>query len=218
MGYLSLPKQFPLLYLFRLPLFSSLQYLTSTLIQGGEAGHLFRLTCSTVLQGGRNTANKYHWCVWGVLGVLATLGLPPLTASVLSWATILMLQAALQGNCLKWALGCMHFPGLSHSGSGSQVPHKGTDSVGPAFCALPRSEQLRWSGAWQAHSPWVGRCVLSPPWSWMLFLGAQWECCLRCAMCLFWGTDLWLWPSWWISTVQDPRKTWLATGSLLAVW
>ena len=47
------------------------------------------------------------------------------------------------GNCLMWALGCVHFPGLSHSGSGSQVLHKGTDSVGPAFCALPRSQQLR---------------------------------------------------------------------------
>ena len=26
-------------------------------------GHLFRLTCSVVLWGGRNTANKYHWHV-----------------------------------------------------------------------------------------------------------------------------------------------------------
>ena len=34
-------------------------------------------------------------------------------------------------------------PGLSHSGSGTQVLLRGTDSVGPAFCALPRSEQLR---------------------------------------------------------------------------
>ena len=47
------------------------------------------------------------------------------------------------GNCLKPALGCMHFPGLTHSGSGTQVVLRGTDSVGPAFCALPRSEQLR---------------------------------------------------------------------------
>ena len=53
-------------------------------------------------------------------------------------------------------LGCVHFPGLSCSGSGSWVLHKGTDSVGPAFCALPRSEQLRQPGAWQAHSPQVG--------------------------------------------------------------
>ena len=40
-------------------------------------------------------------------------------------------------NCLQWALGCLHFSGLSHSGSGSWVLHKGVDSVGPVFCALP---------------------------------------------------------------------------------
>ena len=47
------------------------------------------------------------------------------------------------GNSLKRALGCMHFPGLSRSGSGTPVVLRGADSVGPAFCALPRSEQLR---------------------------------------------------------------------------
>ena len=31
-------------------------------------------------------------------------------------------------NCLRWALGCMHFPGLSRSGSGSRVLHKGTQT------------------------------------------------------------------------------------------
>ena len=47
------------------------------------------------------------------------------------------------GNCQRLALGCMHFPGLSLSGSGTQVLHKGAILVGPAFCALPRSKQLR---------------------------------------------------------------------------
>ena len=56
-------------------------------------------------------------------------------------------------NCLRQALGCMYFPGLSHSGSGSWVLHKDTDMVGPAFCALPRSEQLRWPDAWWVQSP-----------------------------------------------------------------
>ena len=37
------------------------------------------------------------------------------------------------GNCLKLALSCVHFPGLSSSGSCSGVLHKGADSVGPAF-------------------------------------------------------------------------------------
>ena len=41
------------------------------------------------------------------------------------------------------ALGCLHLPGLRRSGSGTQVVLRGTDSVGPAFCALPRLEQLR---------------------------------------------------------------------------
>ena len=41
------------------------------------------------------------------------------------------------------SLGCMHLPVLSHSGSGTWVVLRGADSVGPAFCALPRSEQLR---------------------------------------------------------------------------
>ena len=59
------------------------------------------------------------------------------------------------GNCLKPALGCAHFPGLRHSGSGSWVLHKCTDLVGPAFYALPRSEQLRQPGAWLAHTPQV---------------------------------------------------------------
>ena len=50
------------------------------------------------------------------------------------------------------------------------------------------------------------------------FPSAPWEHCLRCTMCLLWGADLRLWHSWQMSTVQDPRKTWLATGGLLTVW
>ena len=41
------------------------------------------------------------------------------------------------------ALGCLHLPGPSRSGSGTRVVLRGTGSVGPAFCALLRSEQLR---------------------------------------------------------------------------
>ena len=47
------------------------------------------------------------------------------------------------GNHLWPALGCLHLPGPSRSGSGTRVVLRGADSVGPAFCALPRSEQLR---------------------------------------------------------------------------
>ena len=102
-------------------------------------------------------------CVGSAHSVWATLGLPLLMECVLSWSTVLRLQVVLQGNCLKWVLGCVHFLGLSHSGSGFCILHKGTYSVGPAFCALPRSEQLRLPGAWRVHSPsWAVPLITFP--------------------------------------------------------
>ena len=68
------------------------------------------------------------------------------------------------GNCLRLALGWVHFPGLNRSGSGSQVLHKGTDLIEPAFCALPRSEQLRWPGAWRAVTYHLPRPIHSVFW------------------------------------------------------
>ena len=113
-------------------------------------------------------------CVGSVHSVWATLGLPPLTACVLSQSTLLRLQVILQGNCLRWALSLVHFLGLSRSGTVSRVLHKGTDLVGPAFCALPVSKKLRRPGAWQVHSPQVRWYSLSPPLSQLLhFLGVQ---------------------------------------------
>ena len=55
-------------------------------------------------------------CAGSACIVWTTLGLPPFMVPVLSLSTLLRLQVALQGNCLKWVLGCVHFPGLSHSG------------------------------------------------------------------------------------------------------
>ena len=140
-------------------------------------------------------------CVGSAHSVSATLGLPLLMACVLSQSMLLRLQVALQGNCLKWALGCTYFPGLSCSGSGSWLLHKGTDSVGPVFCALPRSEQLRRPGAWRAHCPrWAVRLNHLPcprcSVSWV-----QQEHHLRCAVCLLWGAGFWLQPSWQMSTI-----------------
>ena len=66
------------------------------------------------------------------------------------------------GNCLRRALVYTHFPGLSRSGSGYRVLHKGSDLVGPAFCARPWSEQLRWPGAWHTESPLSWRLRLTP--------------------------------------------------------
>ena len=66
--------------------------------------------------------------------------LPAHTAQALGCST---------GNHLRPALGCMHLPGLSHSGSGAREVLTGADLVGPAFCALLQSEQLRRLGAWR---------------------------------------------------------------------
>ena len=44
------------------------------------------------------------------------------------------------------------------------------------------------------------------------------ECTVSGVVCLLWGTDLWPRTSWQMPTVQDPRKMWLATRSLLTVW
>ena len=142
--HLLLSKWFPL-FILASSVCCSLQCLISALTQGGKGGHLFRLTCSVVLWGGRSAANKCHCHVWGVLwegSVWATLGLPPLTAPVLSRSTLLRLQVAPQGNSSQPALGFVHFPGLSCSGSDSRVLHKGTDLVGPAFCGQVRAAQM----------------------------------------------------------------------------
>jgi len=120
----------------------SLQCLISALTQGGEGGHLFRLACSIVLWGETDTANKYHWRVSGVLTVSG-----PHWACPHSWCVCFPGLHCSGSRLLCWELSKAG-PGLSHSGSGSWVFHKGTDLVGPAFYALPRSKQLRQPGAW----------------------------------------------------------------------
>ena len=80
-----------------------LQCVISPLTQGAGGGHLFMLTCSVVLWGGRDTANKYHWHVWGVL----TVDGPHWVCHNPGWhigtgCTLLSLQSALQQHCPKW--------------------------------------------------------------------------------------------------------------------
>ena len=53
-------------------------------------------------------------------------------------------------------------------------------------------------------------CDLSPPPSLLLdFLSVQLAYLLGFAVCFFWEADLWLRPSWWMLTVQNPKKSWL---------
>ena len=99
-------------------------------------GSLVQLICG---EGGTLQANNTGMCLQclGHTGFAPThcvCAFPVYTAQTLGCSA---------GNCLMQALVCMHFPGLSFSGSGSQVLHKGADLVGPVFCTRPRSEQLR---------------------------------------------------------------------------
>ena len=107
----------------------SLQCLISALTQGGKGGPSFRLT--------RSLANKPHWRVWGALAVSQPHWVFP--AHGLCAVPVYAAQApgCSAGNCLKRALGCVRFPGLSPSGSGSRVLPKGADSVRPAFVPFP---------------------------------------------------------------------------------
>ena len=179
------------------------------------------LTCPVVLLGGRDTANRYHWHVWGVLAVSWPHWVCPHSQHVcfpsLHWSGSRLLFR-------EQALGCVHFPGLSCSGLGSWILHKGADVVGPAFCALPWSKQLRRPGAWWAHSSKVASvsyhlpCPSSSDLWVAVGVPAVHPLCLQCAVCLFWVADLWLQPSWWLSILQNPRKSCLETGSLFTVW
>ena len=200
---LSLPKRFPLFIL--ASVCWPLQYLISTLTQGGSGVSFFRLTSSVVLWGGRNTADKYPWCLWGVLPV-----------SRPHWV------------CPNSGRVC--FP-ILHC-SGSRLLCQELSEAGPGLSALPRPKLLRFrfSGMPQrrrldwpcvlcpslVRAAQVTRYLVSwdllPPLSQVLsFLGVQWAHLFRCALCLLWGADLWLRPSRRMSTFQNLKESWLAT-------
>ena len=89
-------------------------------------------------------------------------------------------------NHLRPALGSLHLPGLSHSGSGARVVLRGADFLGLRFVLFPG---LRSSGdqVFGEHS-----CceLLSPPSLLLGFLGVQPVHLLR-----------------WMLTVQNPKKS-----------
>ena len=166
----------------------------------GRGGVLFRFSCSVGAVGREGRCKQISLASVGrTRSVPATLGLPPLTACVLSP------RLRCSGSRLLYrerAMCCVHSPGLSCSGSGSRVtPQRHRLSWACVLC-LPQSEQLRPPGAWRAHSLQV-QCDFSPPQSQPQFPGML----VGCALCLFWGADLWLWPSQRMSAIQNLRKS-----------
>ena len=105
--------------------FKCLQCLISALTQGGEGGHSFRLTCSAVLWGWRDTTNTTDTC-WECLQWMDHTGFTRAQGSV----CFLELPAQSPG-CFARALS----------------------QVSPAFHAHPRSKMLRFLGVLQEHRP-----------------------------------------------------------------
>ena len=175
----------------------SLRCLISTLVQGGEGGHLFRLTCSVVLGGGRGTTNINGLC-GECLQCMDHTGF-----------------ATAQGGVCFLGLHCL----------GSRVLCRALSQVDPVFPAYPRSKPLRFSRTLQGNRPhWRcffvplpgpsssddqklgectvlgGLCILITPLvlatpcylatpCHLGFLGAPREQHLRYAVCLLWGAD-----------------------------
>ena len=112
----------------------SLQCLISAPTQRGKGAHLFRFTCSTVLWGGRNTANNYHW---RVLTVSGHTGFDP-THGVCAFPIYIAQASGCSSGELSTAVpGCVHFPGLSHSGSGTPQSWAPQTQLGPHFVSSP---------------------------------------------------------------------------------
>ena len=113
--------------------------------------------------------------------------------------------------------------------------------AGPGLCALPRSKPLRFRFLVTPQRCSLGQALVLCP---SQVQAAQATRCLASALslsvvrliaspvpafrfpgspvsgvlCVSSGELILLQPSWWMSTIQDPRKTWLATGSPPAVW
>ena len=114
----------------------SLQCLILALTEGGGCEYFLRLTCSVVLWGGRNTANKYHWRVWGVLIVSW-----PHWVCPHSWHVCF--------SCLR----CL----------GSRLLFQELSEAGPGLYALPKSKLLRFSYSGSPQRRRLGwACILCP--------------------------------------------------------
>ena len=111
----------------------SLRCLISALTQADRGGLLFRFACSVVLWGGRGTADKYHWHVWGAVTVFWPHWVCPCSRHV---CFPHLHCSGSRPHYREQALSCVHFPGLICSDSGFWILHKRADSVGRAFCAL----------------------------------------------------------------------------------
>ena len=113
-----------------------------------------------MLQGGRNSASKYHWRVWGSAhSVWATLGLPPAHSVYAFLVYTAQAPGCSAGDLSKAGPGLHAHPRSKPFRFSSQVLHKGADSVGPVCCTTLSGDQVR--GA-RALSSWGGMAYRLP--------------------------------------------------------
>ena len=113
----------------------------------------------------------------------------------------------------EWALNCVHFPGLSCSGSGFRVLPKDTDSVGPLFCAFPGRSS---SGSQELDGRTLPGCSVPYP---LRGPSLSFRACQSGAPCvssgkLISGCD----PPSGCRPSRISGSLWLEAGSLFAVW
>ena len=129
---------------------------------------------------------------------------------------------------------CVYFPSLHCSGS--RLLCRELSEAGPGLSALPRSKPLRFrfSGTLQrcrleracvlcpspVRAAQVTRCLMSAvtvtyhlPCPCRLVFWVYNRRAFSAVLCLFWGADLWLRPSRRMSTIQNPKESWLAMKS-----
>ena len=139
----------------------SLQCLVSTLTQRGRWRTLFfflRLTCSVALRGGREGCCKQITLACA-RSASAPLGLPPVHGACSLPAHTAQALGCSSRNHPWPALGCLHFPGPSHSGSGTWIVLRGADSrLGLRFVPFPEPS----SSGDEVFGP-RDCCDLSPP-------------------------------------------------------
>ena len=130
-----------------------------------DGGHFFffRLTCSVALRGGREGCCKQITLACA-RSASATLGLPPVHGTCSLPAHAAQALGCSAGNHPRPALGCLHFPGPSRSGSGTRVVLRGADSrLGLRFVPFPDPSS-------SGDEVFGARdfCDLSPPRHWVI--------------------------------------------------
>ena len=118
----------------------------------------FRLTCSVALRGGREGCCKQITLACA-RSASAPLGLPPVHGACSLPAHTAQALGCSSRNHPWPALGCLHFPGPSHSGSGTWIVLRGADSrLGLRFVPFPEPS----SSGDEVFGP-RDCCDLSPP-------------------------------------------------------